>query len=173
MTEKTTPRRSRVLDPLKRFLKAHQCAFEINPATGGVHMGITGEVATWRCMGCEDDAGRFVFISLLPFIAPQARRQACAELLARINVRLGLGRFDLDFRDGELRFFSSVPLGHQARLSSDVILDVLNGHRTIVDGFVPALAAVLFAGLSPEKALALEAAGNKAENEEAPRFSLN
>ena len=69
----------------------------------------------------------------------------------RINARLGLGRFDLDFESGVLRFLTSVPLGEKRELSADVIEHLIGGHHTIVDSFIPAISAVLFAGMPPDK----------------------
>jgi hypothetical protein len=104
-------------------------------------------------------------------VAPEYGRSVCAELLARINGRLGLGHFDLDFDDGELRFLTTVPLGPDGILSQEVIGEVIGGHHTVVDAFVPAIAAVLFTGMSPSRAMKLDVQ-KEAKALEA-RFSLN
>jgi hypothetical protein len=86
--------------------------------------------------------------------APEPKRPACAELLTRINARLGLGHFDLDFNDGEIGFRTVVPVARKSRLRQSVIEDVIRGHHIIVNDFIPSISAVLFAAQTPEKALA-------------------
>src|SRR5437016_8708872 len=88
---------NKITDPLKQYLKKHECVFDFDREKETVHFGIDGSNARWRCMGCSDDAGQCVLVSLIPLQATEHRRSACAELLTRINARLGLGHFDLDF----------------------------------------------------------------------------
>ena len=146
---------NKILSLLIEYLNSKSTCYELDETRQVLHLGMEGENARWRCLACQDDAGRFVFVSLLPLHAPPARRVACAELFARINVRLGLGHFDIDFQDGELGYRTAVPVSKRGRLSSDLAEHVLHGHQVVVDRFIPAVSAVLFAGMSPEKALAL------------------
>lgn len=162
---------NKITEALKQYLKSHECLFEFDGQKETLHFGIDGSNARWRCMGCSEDTRRFVLVSLIPLQAPEHRRLACAELVARINVRLGLGHFDLDFNDGELRFLTNVPLGEKDVLSSEIIEYVIGGHHTLVDSFIPAIAAVLFAEMRPEKAVALDAI--KPSGTAEARFSLN
>jgi hypothetical protein len=69
--------------------------------------------------------------------APEPMRPACAELLTRINARLGLGHFDLDFNEGEIAFRTVVPVARRSRLRQSIIEDVIRGHHIIVNDFIP------------------------------------
>src|SRR5436309_3197344 len=111
-------RMNKILEPLKQYLRKHECVFDFDREKQTVHFGIDGSNARWRCMGCADDGGRCVLVSLVPLAAAEYRRGACAELIARINMRLAVGHFDLDFNDGELRFLTTVPLGEKDELSA-------------------------------------------------------
>lgn len=146
----------KITEPLKKHLKANHCLYEFDRERRAVHFGMEGGNARWRCMGCGDDSGRFVLVSLVPLRAPETRRAACAELIARINSRLGLGHFDLDFKDGELRFLTTVPLGEADEISGEAIQDLIRGHQTLVDCFIPAISLVLFGAMTPERALAID-----------------
>ena len=163
---------NKIIAPLVEFLDSKSIGYELDQETQVVRLGIDADNVRWRCFACMDDTGRFVFVSMIPLNAPVARRVACAELLARINVRLGLGHFEIDFNDGELGYRTVVPVAKRGRLSGDLIEHVLLGHHTIVDRFIPTISAVLFSGLSPEKALALP---GKSPESVTPReqFSLN
>lgn len=163
---------NKVIAPLIEHLVSKSCCYEIDEARQVLHMGMEGENARWRCLACQDDAGRFVFVSLLPIHAPPARRVECAELFARINARLGLGHFDIDFSDGQLGYRTSVPISKRGRLQRDLVEQVLHGHHIAVDRFIPMISTVLFAGVTPEKALGLTAEPPPTVGSRA-RFSLN
>lgn len=163
---------SKIISQLIEYLDSKSACYELDQARQVLHLGMEAENARWRCLACQDDAGRFVFVSLLPISAPPARRLACAELFARINIKLGLGHFDIDFKDGELGYRTSVPVPKRARLPRDLAEHVLHGHQIIVGRFIPAISALLFAGLPPEKALALPVEPPTTDTSLA-RFSLN
>lgn len=163
---------NRIISPLIEYLDAKSTCYELDATKQVLHMGMEAENARWRCLACQDDAGRFVFVSLLPLSAPRARRVACAELFARINVKLGLGHFDIDFKDGELGYRTAVPVSKRGRLPRDLAEHVLHGHQIIVDRFIPAISALLFAGLPPERALARPMEQPVGSTSQA-RFSLN
>ena len=169
---RTKPPRNKVIAAFIRFLTARELCYDLDRARGVLRAGLEGANAKWRYMACADDAGRFVLVSIIPLKAPAPKRQACAELLTRINARLGLGHFDLDFNDGEIGFRTVVPVARKSRLRQSVIEDVIRGHHIIVNDFIPSISAVLFAAQTPEKALAGEA---EPDNSPAPtpRFSLN
>jgi len=163
---------NKIIESLKKHLQRQHCLFDLDRKTATIHFGMEGTNARWRAMGLGDDAGRFVLVSLIPFMASEQRRSACAELMARINFRLGLGHFDIDFKDGELRFITTVPLAGEAALAEEVIEHVIRGHHTLVDSFIPAISAVLFTGMTPEKALTLDEQ-QQSTSPTKPRFSLN
>jgi hypothetical protein len=145
---------NKIISSLIEYLDSKSACYELDDARQVLHLGMEAENARWRCLACQDDSGRFVFVSLLPLNAPPARWAACAELFARINAKLGLGHFDIDFKDGELGYRTAVPVPKRGRLPRELAEHVLHGHQVIVDRFIPAISAVLFAGFDPRKALA-------------------
>ena len=163
---------NKIIDPLTQFLTAKSVHFRWDEARQVLDLGMVAENARWQCFARQDDAVRFVLVSLLPLSAPAARRNACALLLARINGGLGLGHFEIDFDDGELGYRTVVPVPKKGRLSRDLMEDVLHGHYTIVNRFIPAISAVLFAGLSPERALAVTTEASAGATPQR-QFSLN
>ena len=162
---------NKITEPLKQYLKTQDCVFDFDRKKETLHFGIDGDNLRWRCMGCADESDRFVLVSLIPLQAAEHRRSACAELIVRINARLRIGRFDLDFRDGELLYLTNVPLGEKDELSQEVIGQMIRGHHALVDTFIPAIAAVLFAGIPPDKAIGMD--GQTAAETAQPRFNLN
>ena len=163
---------NKIITSLIQFLTFRKCCYDLDEARGILHSGLENKNAIWHWLANQDDAGRFVMVSLLPLKASEMRQNACAELLVRINVKLGLGHFDLDFSDGQIAFRTAIPVGVRSRLRMDVIEHVIREHHTIVNQFLPAISAVLFAGLTPEESLAV----TKEQEKEAAlnlRLSLN
>jgi len=163
---------NKVIASFIRFLAARKMCYDLDHARGVLHAGLEGTNAKWRYMTYADDAGRFVLVSIIPLKSPEPKRAACAELLTRINARLGLGHFDLDFSDGEIAFRTVVPVARKSRLRQSVIEDAIRGHHVIVNDFIPSISAVLFSGLTPEKSLSVETEPQDTPTP-APRFSLN
>jgi len=149
---------NKVLTPLAVYLNAKACCYELDQVKQVLHGGMDGVDGRWRFRAFQDNAGRFAMVSHLPLNATDSRHVACVELCARINGELGFGHFNFDFLDGELSYRTAVPLSKRSRLSTELIEDVLRAHQIIVDRFLPVISTVLFAGYSPEKAMAL--AGN-------------
>ena len=88
---------------------------------------VASERATHRFLVMTDDGSGLVTLTVQfgPRV-PDARRVAVAETIARINPGLGVGHFELDFDDGDLRF----------RITTDVEGGFLAG--TMVDNMVRA-----------------------------------
>jgi hypothetical protein len=84
---------------------------------------------------------------------PDDRRVATAEAVSRINCRLGLGNFELDFDDGELRFRSSLDVEDGA-LSETMVDKMMSYTLYTMDRFHTALMSVAFGSVEPAVAVA-------------------
>jgi hypothetical protein len=71
------------------------------------------EEGRWQVIITVDEKRSFVVVmSTLPVSAPPDRRTDTAVLLNKINWKLGVGNFEMDPSDGEVRFRTSVDLEH-------------------------------------------------------------
>lgn len=91
--------------------------------------------------------------SACPFDVPPQRRQAMAELLVRASWGLLLGTFEMDFRDGEVRYRTGLALGGREPTSED-IRTVVYENVLAMDRYLPAIEAVTWHDLDPEQAIA-------------------
>ena len=73
---------NKILTSLIEFLEAKSLSYDPDEEAQAVRLGIEAANLRWRCFACKDDSGRFVFVSLIPIKAPEARRVACAEVLS-------------------------------------------------------------------------------------------
>lgn len=85
---------------------------------------------------------------------PGGRSDAICRLLSLLNERLAAGHFDFWQRNGNLVFRHSVSLRGGAALSLDQALDVMSQSLDAAERGYPAAQYVIWAGKSPEDALA-------------------
>jgi len=101
-----------------------------------------------------------------PITAPPAKRSAVAEAVARANFRTFGGRIDLDMDDGEIRFRAGIDV-EGGQLSNEMLDNLLSIGNSILDRYLPAISAVIYAGVSPADAI-LQTKGDDAGNLKAP-----
>lgn len=70
---------------------------------------IKGEQAEWVCLVKLDEVNHFCLVySVLPELVPKAKRTNMAVFLAQTNYDLGVGSFEMDMEDGEVRLRTSL-----------------------------------------------------------------
>lgn len=100
----------------------------------------------------ENRPGLMVF-HYAPFKVPQQYRKAVAEVLVLSNYSLANGAIGMDMQDGEIRYKAGVDVEDGA-ISVAMINQMVECGNTILDQYLPAVAAVVYAGQSPEEAFA-------------------
>ncbi len=85
-------------------------------------------------------------------------RTAAAETIAHANFGLRLGKFELDFADGEVRFQVSQILVDDA-VGQEVIDRMIGAAVNMLDTYVPTLLSVIYANDLPKEAVARVEAG--------------
>lgn len=126
-----------------------------------------GKLAFYRCLVRVDGPDDLVqFVTFLPFVVPTHRRTAVAELCVRLSHGLRNGRFDMDFQNGQLRFFTALtyPKGH---LEQDVVARTLRLALVIADQHLPNFVNILFGNPAPQTAL------DQFQPRRRPRIDLN
>lgn len=85
---------------------------------------------------------------------PPEKRVAIAEFLTRANYGLWLGNFELDFRDGEVRYKTSIDLA-DGTLTTEMLRNLLRANLSTIDRYLPGVMSVLWNDVTPEDAIAL------------------
>ncbi|MEF8759174.1 MAG: YbjN domain-containing protein [Candidatus Accumulibacter sp. UW25] len=84
-----------------------------DPANNFITTDIAGDNGNWRIfieVTDRDEFRRVIVYGQLPARIPAVHRLKVAELLTRINCRLIIGNFTLDFDDGEVMFKTALDL---------------------------------------------------------------
>ena len=101
-------------------------------------------------MDMEDDIFAVYYTSPMKVI--QEHRTSVAEFFMRINYNVMLGHFDLDARDGEVRFkVSAIVKGSE--LSLEMVRQMIGVSMNTMDKFFPGVLAIQFENKTPEEAL--------------------
>ncbi len=145
---------SGILDAVVRFFQEDNWHFEQLPDKPILRMGFRGDNGTWRCYAqVREQQQQFVFYSVLEFNIPEDRRPAMAEFLTRANYGLILGNFEMDFRDGEIRYKTSIDVEGD-RLTSALIRPMVYVNVLMMDRYLPGIMKVAYGGASPADAIA-------------------
>lgn len=84
--------------------------------------------------------------------ADEDSRAAVAEFITRANYGLGHGNFEMDYRDGEIRYKTTMYCGDQIP-TFDQIKFLFYANIMTLDRYGNALAKVLFGMATPEEAI--------------------
>ncbi len=117
-------------------------------------MGFAGQNAQMVCYAqVLVDLEVFLFYALAPFKVPEDARMAVAEFITRANYGMRIGNFELDFRDGEVRYKSSLDF-EGATLTPALIQHAIYPAALMMDRYMPGLMGVAHGGKSPVEAIA-------------------
>lgn len=103
-------------------------------------------------IGIEPSDDLIQVVSFFPFAVPVARRLDAGELCIRLSYRMKMGRFDLNFQTGELRFHTSSSYV-KGDLKHEVIRRVLAVNLAMMEQWFLAFTATIYGNTPPPLAL--------------------
>ncbi|MGE4549327.1 MAG: YbjN domain-containing protein [Intestinibacillus sp.] len=95
-----------------------------------------------------------LFYTVFPIKIPEERRDAVAEYLHRANYGLYHGNFEMDFRDGEIRYKTTGMTPADEDLDEEVLSRLINLGFAMTDRYAPGILSVLYASDEPAHAIA-------------------
>src|SRR5512146_2920328 len=128
-------------DIAKDFLKKKGWSYDVSKQGPVLRMGFVGKNGRWPCyIECKEDLGELVFFSVREGAVPPPLRAAVAEYLMRVNCRLNVGSFELNFEDGLVRCRSGIDVeGHP--LDKQLMANLALMNVATMDKFLPGLEA--------------------------------
>jgi len=112
-----------------------------------------GQVGTYRVfarIGAEDRL--FQVFGNSPVRIPEGARPAIAETVARINFGLMVGKFELDYDEGSLRFQAAQILPAD-ELDDQIIERLIGTTLSMLDNYLPAVLSVIYGNELPKDAV--------------------
>jgi hypothetical protein len=85
---------------------------------------------------------------------PEEKRAAVAEFITRANYGMWIGNFELDLRDGEVRYKSSLDLV-DGELTPGMLNALMRTNLNTLDRYLPGLMSVLWNDVAPQDAVGM------------------
>jgi hypothetical protein len=143
----------RIFEAVFEYFQSESWKFAQIPDQPILRMGFSGQNGNWTCYAqTREEEEQFIFYSVLPNNAPEAKRAAISEFITRANYNLVVGNFEMDFSDGEIRYKTSMNLSN-VEVSHPLLHGVIVPNIFTTERFFPGVMAVLFANASPEDAI--------------------
>jgi hypothetical protein len=117
-----------------------------------LRLGFAGKNANFMCYAeAHEEIETLVFYSVYPLKVPENKRMATADYLTRANYGLFVGNFELDFRDGEVRFKTSVDV-EDAEVAP-LIRRIVYTNVVMADKYFHGLMQVIYSEIEPKTAI--------------------
>lgn len=118
-----------------------------------LRMGVSGNNGEYECYAIvNEERETFRFVSKLPVKVAENKRVEIAEFLTRANYGLTIGNFEMDFRDGEVRYKTSIDVEGD-RLTPALVGNLVRINVLMIDRYFPGIMKVIYGGESPEEAI--------------------
>ena len=135
-------------------LDDREIKYKTHPEDKRVTFSIKCANAVYNCLLeiTHNDSLLQIHVRYPLFVSNEKYRVSTSELLSRANYGLSVGKFEFDFRDGEVRFHVSQAIG-DFTLEKETISRLFSSALNRADQYFPALVQHLHAGVTPEDAV--------------------
>ncbi|MGB1286123.1 MAG: YbjN domain-containing protein [Aggregatilineales bacterium] len=142
-----------IFESIEGFFIEDEWEFHRMEESPVLSMGFSGKNGKWNCYAQAREAQRqFVFYSVMPINAPEDKRNDVAEFVTRSNYGMIIGNFELDYRDGEVRYKTSIDV-EGTILEPALIRQLVYANVIITDRYLPGLMSVIYGGKDPMTAV--------------------
>ena len=142
-----------IFDAIVEFFERTHWNFQRHDGKSHLSMNVSGINGKWQCIAQAREAQeQFIFYSMLPINVPSDRRQKIAELLTRANYGIVIGNFEMDFRDGEVRYKTSIDV-EGAELTRALLHRLVGVNLVTFDRYLPAIMSALYSDVTPQAAV--------------------
>ncbi len=140
-------------EQLIRHLDEREIRYLTNTDNHSVCADFREEVGVYRIVATVDpDQGLFQVFGHSPVRVPAGSRHAIAETVARANYGLKVGKFEMDFEDGELRFQAAQILPNDS-LDDEIIRRLIGTAIVMLNTYLPAVLSVIYGNELPKDAI--------------------
>ena len=144
----------RILDAGKRFFTDDEWPHEEISGSTILRTGFKGQNGQFTCYFQErDEHQQMVFYAVLPTQVPEDKRAEVAEYITRANYAMVIGNFEMDYRDGEIRFKTAADV-EGTEFPTMFVKNMVYAAVFMMDRYLPGLMMVIYGGMEPAEAVA-------------------
>jgi len=145
---------SSFLDIAQKFLESDEWPFERDDEKGLLKTGISGDGVSFKVfIDAHEEADQLIVYVYSPTAAPEEKRLATAEYIARANYGLKIGNFELDMSDGEVRYKTSIDI-EGGQLAEIMVKNLVGVGAGMMHRYYPGLMKLIYSDDSPEACIA-------------------
>ncbi len=142
-----------ILEAAIAFFTEDNWKFSPIEGKSALSLPCSGRHGNWLCWAeARENQHQFVFYSICPIKVPENKRSAICEYLARANYGLIIGNFELDLRDGEIRYKTSIDVEGE-NLTPALVKNLVYANLSTMDRYLPGIMGVIYGNLLPEQAI--------------------
>jgi len=144
---------STLIDACAAFFEADQWPYERVtelPMVRSRYAGKNGNFDAWFQARLSEQ--QLMFYCRAPVNAPVGRRAALAEFFTRANYGMVIGNFELDMKDGEMRYKVSADV-EGIELPGVFLKNMAYTAVVTMDRYLPGIMKVLYSDIAPEQAV--------------------
>lgn len=139
-----------------RFFDQRHWRYERMEGQSGLRTAFAGRHETWHCMVAVNEAEQQVaFFSMVAAAVVPEHRLAVAEIIARTNFGIGLGSFEIDFSDGEVRCKTCVSVA-DGELTQALLGNLVRCNTALVERHAARIRRVASGEQTPTQAMPSE-----------------
>ena len=140
-------------EKLIQHLDAHEIRYLTNVDSRAVSADFTGVVGLYRVIAVVDaNDGLFQIFGYSPVYVPEGCKAAIAEALTRANSGLKVGKFEMNYDKGEVRFQAAHILADN-ELDDQTIQRLLGHTMNMLNVYLPAVLSVIYGNETPKEAV--------------------
>ena len=138
---------------LIQHLDEHDLRYRADNDAGSICVDFQGDVGTYRVIAAVDEDGElFEVFGCAPVRVPEGARPSVAETVVRANYGLRVGKFEMDYDDGEIRFQIAHVLTNGV-LDDGIIARSFGAAMAMLDRYLPAILSVIYGNELPKDAV--------------------
>ncbi len=133
-----------MLEKVVEFFQQENWDFLQIEGESSLALQFLGNNGSWLCLAKVREAQKqFIFYSICPVNAPEEKRLVVAEFLIRANYDLSIGKFELDFANGEILCKTSVDL-EERQLDSPLLRRLIYINLALMDSYLLGIESVIY-----------------------------
>lgn len=126
------------------FLRSDEWPYSDMESGQVARTAFKGDNGQFACYAqARQEQQQFIFYSVCPVTVPDGKRPLVAEFLTRANYGMILGNFEMDYRDGEVRYKTSIDSNGED-LSEGLIRPVVYSNVMMMDRYLPGIMKLVY-----------------------------
>ncbi|HMF13200.1 MAG TPA: YbjN domain-containing protein [Gemmataceae bacterium] len=143
----------RIFNAVVDYLTEDDWKYTVLDGENALMLSFRGKSGSWQCFGRADEEKEcFSFYSVLPPHAGEDRRAVVAEFINRANYGLIVGNFEMDYRDGQVRYKTSIDI-EGGELTPKMIENIVYANLMTMDDYFPGFMDVMYGDKEPAQAI--------------------